>query len=60
MEGKKNLKEIFKNISATALKSYIKLLLYIFFKKFEKVEKLELSPQKTPSVILGFTVGVTV
>merc|ERR1712051_421618 len=40
--GKKFFKKFFKNILATALKSYIKWLLYIFFsflKKFEKVEK---------------------
>ena len=40
--AKENLKNFFKNILATALKSYIKWLLYFFFlfmKKFEKVEK---------------------
>ena len=36
--GKKKFKKFFKNILATALKSYIKWLLYIFF-YFEKVEK---------------------
>ena len=30
----------FKNILATALKSYIKWLLIFFLKKFEKVEKI--------------------
>ena len=40
--GKKNSKFFFKNILATALKSYIKWLLQFFFfflKKFQKVEK---------------------
>ena len=49
------------NILATALKSYIKWLLYIFFfflKKFEKVGKSGIISAKfslrcTPSVILG-------
>ena len=47
--GKKIFKKIFKNILATALKSYIKWLLYIyiffFWKSLKKLKKLELSPQ---------------
>ena len=52
--------QLFKNILATALKSYIKWLLHIYFflKKFEKVEKTGIVSTKfllrcTPSVILG-------
>ena len=41
-EGKKKFKKKIKNILATALKSYIKWLLYIyfFFFKLKKVEKI--------------------
>ena len=54
-------KKIFKDILATALKSYIKWLLqffFFFFKEFEKVEKTGIISTKfslrcTPSVILG-------
>ena len=59
--GKKNFENFVKNILATALKSYIKWLLYIFLiKKFEKVEKTgiistKFSLQCTPSVILGLS-----
>ena len=60
--AKKKSLNFFKNISAAALKSYIKWLLYIFFllKKFEKVEKTGIIATKdslrcTPSVILGTT-----
>ena len=60
--GKIFFKKNFKNILATALKSYIKWLLYIYFfflKKFEKVEKTGIISTKfslrcTPSVILGY------
>ena len=57
--GKKIFYKIFKNILETALKSYIKLLLYFFFFiLFEKVEKTGIISSKfslrcTPSVILG-------
>ena len=58
--GKKRFKKFFKNILETALKSYIKWLLYIyifFLKKFEKIEKTGIISTKfslrcTPSVIL--------
>ena len=60
--AKKNLKKNFKNILATALKSYIKWLLYFFFFSFEKVEKTGIISTKfllrcTPSVILGSTLN---
>ena len=59
--GKKIFEKFFENILATALKSYIKWLLYMYkMKKFEKVEKTGIISTKfslrcTPSVILGFT-----
>ena len=46
--GKKNFKFFFKNILETALKSYIKWLLFIylfFWKSLKNLKKLELSPQ---------------
>ena len=47
--GKQNFEKILKNILATALKSYIKWLLYLyiyfFWKSLKNLKKLELSPQ---------------
>ena len=63
--GQKKLRKYFKNILATALKSYIKWLLYtyiyIFLKKFEKVEKTvfwaKFFLHCTLSLTLGFRVN---
>ena len=62
--GQKKIKIFFKNILETALKSYIKWLLYFFFILFEKVEKTGIISTKfslrcTPSAILG-VVAITV
>ena len=62
--AKKNFKKFFKNILATALKSYIKWLLcfFVFFlKKLKKVEKTGITSTKfslrcTPSIILGMLI----
>ena len=59
--GGQNFLFNFKKILATALKSYIKWFLYIYFLKFEKVEKIGIISTKfslrcTPSVILGVAV----